>query len=234
VAGHHDSDSGAIWVNIELRKIVNDIDENPAELDQFRFRQRVGPCAPVVVAAYYRDRRNAREFINDRRAADITGVDDEITAAQEVNRLRSEKVMRIRNKADTNRTTQAPSNTRQVELSPGILTRILTTVRCGVVFPGSSAERPCGAAMCRNIKTLFNFEPPATEEEIKASSLQFVRKLSGFTLPSKANQVAYDRAVEQVAAAARQLIESLVTTADPRDRDIEAARAKAKSAARFG
>ncbi len=88
--------------------------------------------------------------------------------------------------------------------------------------------------MCRNIKTLFNFEPPATEEEIKASSLQFVRKLSGFTHPSKANQVAFDQAVEQVAAAARQLIESLVTTADPRDRDIEAARAKAISAARFG
>jgi hypothetical protein len=88
--------------------------------------------------------------------------------------------------------------------------------------------------MCRNIKTLFNFEPPATEDEIKASSLQFVRKLSGFTAPSKANQAAFDRAVEQVAAAARILIESLVTTADPRDREIEAARAKAKSIARFG
>jgi hypothetical protein len=87
--------------------------------------------------------------------------------------------------------------------------------------------------MCRNIKTLFNFEPPATEEEIKASSLQFVRKLSGFTNPSKANRIAFDRAVEDVAAAARSLIESLVTTADPRDRKIEAARAKAKSAARF-
>jgi hypothetical protein len=87
--------------------------------------------------------------------------------------------------------------------------------------------------MCRNIKTLFNFEPPATEDEIRASSLQFVRKLSGFTSPSRANQVAFDRAVEDVAAAARRLIESLVTTADPRDRDIEAARAKAKSAARF-
>ena len=88
--------------------------------------------------------------------------------------------------------------------------------------------------MCRNIKTLFNFEPPATEAEIKASSLQFVRKLSGFTSPSKTNQVAFDRAVEDVAAAARTLIESLVTSADPRDRDIEAARAKARSAARFG
>ncbi|MEP7245042.1 MAG: DUF2277 domain-containing protein [Gammaproteobacteria bacterium] len=88
--------------------------------------------------------------------------------------------------------------------------------------------------MCRNIKTLFNFEPPATEDEIHASSLQFVRKLSGFTSPSKANQVAFDRAVVDVANAARVLIESLVTTADPHDRDIEAARAKAKSAARFG
>ncbi len=87
--------------------------------------------------------------------------------------------------------------------------------------------------MCRNIKTLFNFEPPATEEEIRASSLQFVRKLSGFTSPSKANDAAFHKAVEDVAAAARNLIESLVTTADPRDREIEAARAKAKSAARF-
>jgi hypothetical protein len=88
--------------------------------------------------------------------------------------------------------------------------------------------------MCRNIKTLFNFEPPATEQEIKASSLQFVRKLSGFTHPSKANEAAFNRAIEDVAAAARALIDSLVTTADPRDRAIEAARAKAKSAARFG
>ena len=88
--------------------------------------------------------------------------------------------------------------------------------------------------MCRNIKTLFNFEPPATDDEIKASSLQFVRKLSGFTSPSKANQAAFDRAVQEVAAAARALIVSLVTTADPRDREIEAARAKAKSIARFG
>jgi hypothetical protein len=87
--------------------------------------------------------------------------------------------------------------------------------------------------MCRSIKTLFNFEPPATEQEIKASSLQFVRKLSGFASPSKVNQAAFDRAVEDVAAAARTLIESLVTSADPRDREIEAARAKARSTARF-
>ena len=88
--------------------------------------------------------------------------------------------------------------------------------------------------MCRSIKTLFNFEPPATEQEIRAASLQFVRKLSGFAAPSKANQAAFDRAVEEVAAAAGTLIESLVTTADPRDREIEAERARARSAARFG
>jgi hypothetical protein len=88
--------------------------------------------------------------------------------------------------------------------------------------------------MCRNIKTLFNFEPPATELEIRDASLQFVRKLSGFNVPSKANEAAFDRAVEDVAAAARILIQSLVTTAEPRDREIEAARAKARSAARFG
>jgi hypothetical protein len=88
--------------------------------------------------------------------------------------------------------------------------------------------------MCRNIKTLFNFEPPATEDEIAASALQFVRKLSGFASPSKANQMAFDRAVEEVAAAARTLIDSLVTTADPRDRQIQAARARSKSKARFG
>jgi hypothetical protein len=88
--------------------------------------------------------------------------------------------------------------------------------------------------MCRNIKTLFNFEPPATEEEIRASSLQFVRKLSGFTKPSKANEAAFDRAIDQVAEAARTLISSLITTADPRDREIEAERARARAAARFG
>jgi hypothetical protein len=87
--------------------------------------------------------------------------------------------------------------------------------------------------MCRSIKTLFNFEPPATEQEIRAASLQFVRKLSGFNVPSKANQEAFDRAIDEVAAAARALIDSLVTTAEPRDREIEAARAKARSAARF-
>ncbi|HEU4627517.1 MAG TPA: DUF2277 domain-containing protein [Steroidobacteraceae bacterium] len=88
--------------------------------------------------------------------------------------------------------------------------------------------------MCRNIRTLFNFEPPATDEEIRAASLQFVRKLSGFNVPSKANKAAFDRAVEEVAAAARVLIDSLVTTAEPRDREVEAARAKARAAARFG
>ena len=88
--------------------------------------------------------------------------------------------------------------------------------------------------MCRSIKTLFNFEPPATELEIRDASLQFVRKLSGFSVPSTANEQAFDRAVEQGAAAARDLIDSLVTTAEPKDREAEAARAKARSAARFG
>jgi hypothetical protein len=88
--------------------------------------------------------------------------------------------------------------------------------------------------VCRNIKTLFNFEPPATEAEIRDASLQFVRKLSGFNAPSKINQVAFDRAVEDIAAAAANLIASLVTTAGPRDRETEAARARARSAERFG
>jgi hypothetical protein len=88
--------------------------------------------------------------------------------------------------------------------------------------------------MCRNIKTLFNFEPPATDDEIRAASLQFVRKLSGFNSPSKANSAAFDRAVEEVAASARILIDALVTTVGPRDRDEEAARARAKALIRFG
>ena len=88
--------------------------------------------------------------------------------------------------------------------------------------------------MCRNIRPLFNFEPPATEEEIRAASLQFVRKVSGFNKPSKANEAAFDRAVDQVAAAARQLLESLETSAQPRDRELEAARARARAAERFG
>ncbi len=87
--------------------------------------------------------------------------------------------------------------------------------------------------MCRSIKTLHNFEPPATDAEIRASALQFVRKLSGFARPSKANEAAFNRAVEQVAGAARDLIDSLVTTAAPRDRDEAATKAKARSASRF-
>ena len=88
--------------------------------------------------------------------------------------------------------------------------------------------------MCRNIKTLFNFEPPASAAEIHDASLQFVRKLSGFTVPSKVNEAAFDQAVAQVAEAARGLIGSLVTNAEPRDREIEAERARARSRARFG
>jgi hypothetical protein len=88
--------------------------------------------------------------------------------------------------------------------------------------------------VCRNIKTLFNFDPPATEKEIHEASLQFVRKLSGFNAPSKINQAAFEQAVADISAAASTLIASLVTTAQPRDREIEAARARARSAERFG
>jgi len=87
--------------------------------------------------------------------------------------------------------------------------------------------------MCRSIKTLHNFEPPATDEEVRASSLQFVRKLSGFTRPAKANEAAFDRAVDQVAQAVRELLDTLVTKAPARDRDAEASKASARRAARF-
>jgi hypothetical protein len=87
--------------------------------------------------------------------------------------------------------------------------------------------------MCRNIKTLHNFQPPATADEVLASSLQFVRKLSGFTKPSQVNELAFHRAVEQVAAAARELLDSLVTNAPPRDRETEATKARSRSLRRF-
>lgn len=88
--------------------------------------------------------------------------------------------------------------------------------------------------MCRNIKTLFNFDPPATEEEIRAASLQFVRKLSGFNKPSKANESAFDEAVESVTHVATELLSSLVTAASPKNREDEAAKARARNAKRFG
>jgi hypothetical protein len=87
--------------------------------------------------------------------------------------------------------------------------------------------------MCRNIKTLFNFDPPATDDEIRASALQFVRKLSGFTKPSQANEEAFDLAVEEVAASARRLVDSLVTNSPPRDREVEAMKARARAAERY-
>jgi hypothetical protein len=87
--------------------------------------------------------------------------------------------------------------------------------------------------MCRNIKTLFNFEPPATDAEVRAASLQFVRKLSGFTAPSQSNQAAFERAVNDVAAVARELIDSLVSNAPPKNRETEAVKAKLRSAQRF-
>jgi hypothetical protein len=87
--------------------------------------------------------------------------------------------------------------------------------------------------MCRNIKTLFNFDPPATDEEVRAASLQFVRKLSGFTHPSKANEAAFNLAVDETTAVARRLVDALVTTAPPKDRVVEAAKAKARAAERY-
>jgi hypothetical protein len=88
--------------------------------------------------------------------------------------------------------------------------------------------------MCRSIKTLFNFEPPATDDEVRAAALQFVRKLSGFTAPSKPNQAAFDRAVDKTYKIARELVDSLVTNSPPKNRELEAARAKLKAAARYG
>jgi hypothetical protein len=88
--------------------------------------------------------------------------------------------------------------------------------------------------MCRNIKTLFNFDPPATEEEIRAASLQFVRKLSGFHEPSKANEVAFNQAIEEVTVVAQKLLGALVTQAEPRNREVEADKARARAAQRFG
>ena len=88
--------------------------------------------------------------------------------------------------------------------------------------------------MCRNIKTLFNFDPPATDEEIREASLQFVRKLSGFHTPSKANEVAFNRAIEEVGTVARNLLDSLVINAESRDRELETERARARAAKRFG
>jgi hypothetical protein len=87
--------------------------------------------------------------------------------------------------------------------------------------------------MCRNIRTLYNFEPPASDDEVRAAALQYVRKISGFTKPSAANKEAFDRAVERVAHVSQHLLEELVTNAPPKDREVEAAKAKARSAARY-
>jgi hypothetical protein len=87
--------------------------------------------------------------------------------------------------------------------------------------------------MCRNIRPLFNFEPPATDDEVRAAAVQFVRKLSGFTRPSKANEAAFERAVDEIAAASRRLIDSLETASPPRDRKVEAAKARARAASRY-
>jgi hypothetical protein len=111
-------------------------------------------------------------------------------------------------------------------MAPGLM-------RCPAACQHDRTTLPERRLMCRNIRNLYNFKPPATEEEIRASSLQFVRKLSGFNRPSKANEEAFDHAVEAVAHAARELIASLVTTAPPRDREAEAQKARARAALRF-
>ena len=92
---------------------------------------------------------------------------------------------------------------------------------------------PYDGGMCRNIHTLFNFEPPATDEEVRAASLQYVRKISGFTKPSQANEQAFERAVAEVAEASKRLLDSLVTNASPKDREVEAERARARAAQRY-
>src|SRR5688572_31159881 len=103
-----------------------------------------------------------------------------------------------------------------------------------IAYPCISNDLNGASGMCRSIKTLFNFEPPATDEEIYAASLQFVRKISGFNKPAKQNEVAFNRAVVQIAATARSLLDTLETSAEPRDREVEAARARARAAERFG
>jgi hypothetical protein len=111
---------------------------------------------------------------------------------------------------------------------------MVTTKTTGEPWVGASPPEKEETRMCRNIKPLFNFDPPATDEEIMAASLQFVRKVSGFNAPSKANAEAFRAAVDEVAAAASRLLEALVTNAEPRNRDVETERAKARNAKRFG
>ena len=119
---------------------------------------------------------------------------------------------------------------RGARLLKSLLSRYLLNRSLGEQSPSIRWQNN---SMCRNIKTLHNFKPPATDEEIRASSLQFVRKLSGFTKPSKANELAFNEAVDQVAQAARDLLQSLVTNAPPRDREVEVAKARARAADRF-
>jgi hypothetical protein len=105
-------------------------------------------------------------------------------------------------------------------------------IACGILELRSSIQ--AGSGMCRNIKTLFNFEPPVTEDEVKAASLQFVRKITGFNKPSKPNEAAFMAAIEEIAAVSSRLLRSLETNAPPKNREEEAAKAKERSAARFG
>src|SRR4029077_4540196 len=116
----------------------------------------------------------------------------------------------------------------------GFQGRVWAPSRFGRSWKWRGCRKVSGCSVCRNIKMLFNFDPPATDEEIHAAALQFVRKLSGFNKPSKANEAVFNRAVEEVAAVARSLLDSLVTSAEPRDREAEAERARASAAERFG
>jgi hypothetical protein len=101
-------------------------------------------------------------------------------------------------------------------------------------FAATTPLRIVEVVMCRNIKTLFNFDPPVTDDEVRAAALQFVRKISGFTKPSRANEVAFENAIDEIAASAERLLRSMDTSAPPKDREEEAAKAKARSVARFG
>src|SRR5262249_28011253 len=139
------------------------------------------------------------------------------------------------NRASTSRCAVTPTRCRSKSSSGADLCRSRSCSADCEPADNISRQRASdrGCLMCRNIKTLHNFEPPATDEEIRASALQFVRKLSGFTRPSKANQAAFSRAVEQVTQAAHELLDALVTTAPPRDREVEAAKARERAADRF-
>ena len=132
-------------------------------------------------------------------------------------------------------TKPAPSSAVQIAAASVELHRALVLAPPVAVVRAVDDHRPKGTLdrMCRNIRQLYNFEPPATEDEVRAAALQYVRKISGFTKPSQANQEAFDRAVDEVAHVSRHLLEALQTSAPPKDREVEAAKARARSAQRY-